>query len=138
VNLLVVTDWQQGGDVINLTQYLSDDGRTSKDWGTPSWRKRYQGYLSTSIEPYLEDATFVKVREVALSMNVPRRFVDPLLGSARSVRVGVTGRNLAMWTRYSGLDPEVANFGAAAVRNNLDIAPYPPSRSIFFNISVGF
>jgi hypothetical protein len=32
----------------------------------------------------------------------------------------------------------VANFGPAAVRNNLDIAPYPPSRSFFLNITVGF
>jgi hypothetical protein len=43
-----------------------------------------------------------------------------------------------MWAGYSGLDPEVANFGSASVRNNLDISPYPPSRSIFFNVSVGF
>jgi hypothetical protein len=43
-----------------------------------------------------------------------------------------------MWTNYSGVDPEVANFGSMAVRNNLDIGPYPPSRSFLFNISVGF
>jgi hypothetical protein len=30
-----VVDWQKGGDVINLTQFLMDDGRTSEDWGTP-------------------------------------------------------------------------------------------------------
>jgi hypothetical protein len=52
--------------------------------------------------------------------------------------VSVTGRNLATFTKYIGLDPEVANNGAAAIRNNLDIAQYPPSRSVFFNISVGF
>jgi hypothetical protein len=50
----------------------------------------------------------------------------------------VTGRNLFMWAPYSGLDPEVANFGAAAVRNNLDVGPYPPSRSVFLNFTVGF
>jgi len=32
----------------------------------------------------------------------------------------------------------VANVGSAAIRNNLDVAPYPPSRSIFFDFSVGF
>ena len=54
------------------------------------------------------------------------------------MRVSLTGRNLFMWAPYSGLDPEVANFGAAAIRNNLDIGPYPPSRSFFFNIALGF
>jgi hypothetical protein len=57
---------------------------------------------------------------------------------ARNVRVGVSGRNLLTWQRYSGLDPEVANVGSAAIRNNLDVSPYPPSRSFFFNITVGF
>jgi TonB-linked SusC/RagA family outer membrane protein len=138
LNLAVVVDWQQGGSVINLTQYLQDDGRTSPDWGTERWRQRYQGYLRGAISPYIEDASFVKVREVALSADVPGRLVTPLRLGARSVRVGVTGRNLFMWTRYSGMDPEVANFGSAAIRNNLDIGPYPPSRSFFFNVSVGF
>jgi TonB-linked SusC/RagA family outer membrane protein len=138
LNLNVVLDWQQGGDVINLTQFLYDDGRNAADWGTPEFVQRYQGYLSGSIEPYIEDATFLKVREVALTVNVPSNIVASVLPAAQSLRVGLTGRNLFMWTKYSGLDPEVANFGDAAIRNNLDISPYPPSRSIFFNVSVGF
>jgi TonB-dependent starch-binding outer membrane protein SusC len=133
-----VVDWQKGGDVINLTQFLMDDGRTAEDWGTESWAKRYQGYLTGAIEPYIEDGSFVKLREVSVGVNVPTSYMGPLGVGARSLRLSVTGRNLAMWTDYSGLDPEVANFGAAAVRNNLDIGPYPPSRSFFFNISVGF
>jgi TonB-dependent starch-binding outer membrane protein SusC len=136
--LNAVVDWQAGGNVINLTQYLMDDGRTSKDWGTPEWERRYRGYLRGVIVPYIEDASFVKVREVGLSVDVPQRYAAAMNLGAQNLSVGVTGRNLFMWTRYSGLDPEVANFGAAAIRSNLDIGPYPPSRSIFFNVSVGF
>nr|MBA4157888.1 hypothetical protein [Gemmatimonadota bacterium] len=62
----------------------------------------------------------------------------PLNWGADRLSIGLTGRNLFMWTRYTGVDPEVANFGASAVRNNLDIGPYPPSRTILFNISAGF
>ncbi|TVR64915.1 MAG: SusC/RagA family TonB-linked outer membrane protein [Gemmatimonadales bacterium] len=134
----VVTDWQKGGNVINLTQFLRDAGRTSDDHGTPTWERRDNQRVRGIITPYIEDASFVKVREVALDVAVPREYTDALRLGTRSLRVGLTGRNVFMWTRYSGLDPEVANFGAAAVRNNLDIAPYPPSRSLFFNISVGF
>lgn len=138
LNINAVLDWQQGGSVINLTRYLQDDGGTSADWGTAAWEKRYKGYLSTSIRPYIEDATFLKVREVAVTYGVPERLTQSLRMGARNLRLGVTGRNLFMWTKYSGVDPEVANFGSAAVRGNLDIGPYPPSRSVFFNISVGF
>jgi TonB-linked SusC/RagA family outer membrane protein len=138
LNLSFVLDWQQGGDVINLTTFLYDDGRNSPDWGTPEWEQRYQGYTSGAIETYIEDATFLKIREVALNVDIPQRYFAGIVPGARTLRLGLTGRNLAMWTKYSGLDPEVANFGAAAIRNNLDISPYPPSRTFFFNVSVGF
>jgi TonB-dependent starch-binding outer membrane protein SusC len=134
----VVVDWSQGGDVINLTQFLYDDGRNAADWGTPAFEARYQGYLSGSIRPYIEDASFVKLREVAVNYDMPQRFRSMLGAGTRSVRLGLTGRNLLMSTKYSGLDPEVANFGAAAIRNNLDIGPYPPTRSFFFTLGVGF
>jgi hypothetical protein len=44
-----------------------DDGRTAEDWGTESWAKRYQGYLTGAIEPYIEDGSFVKLREVSVA-----------------------------------------------------------------------
>lgn len=138
LNLSVVLDWQQGGDVINLTQFLHDDGGTSADWGTPEWEERIRHKEAGSISPYIEDGTFLKVREVALGLSLPSSVVQSFGLGAESVRLGLTARNLFMWTKYSGLDPEVANFGDAAIRSNLDISPYPPSRSIFFNVSVGF
>lgn len=138
LNLNAVLDWQQGGDVINLTQFLHDAAQTSHDWGEASWEARYRGLLNGVIAPYIEDASFVKLREVALTVQVPDEMIANLGLPGQNVRVGFTGRDLFMWTAYSGLDPEVANFGRAAIRNNLDISPYPPSRSIFFNISVGF
>jgi outer membrane receptor protein involved in Fe transport len=138
LNISVVLDWQQGGDVINLTKFLQDDGQTSADWGTPAWEKRYEGYLKGAIVTYIEDASFLKLRELSVGVDVPASLVGSLNLGVESMRVSLTGRNLWMTTKYSGLDPEVANFGAAAIRNNLDIGPYPPTRSVFFNIAVGF
>lgn len=137
-NLSVVLDWQQGGNVINLTRYLQDDGRTSADWGTPAWAARYLGYQRGAIVTYIEDASFVKLREVSLGVDVPSSVVNALNVGIDRMRVSLSGRNLWMSTKYSGLDPEVANFGAAAIRNNLDIGAYPPTRSIFLNIAMGF
>ncbi|MEO6443767.1 MAG: TonB-dependent receptor plug domain-containing protein [Gemmatimonadaceae bacterium] len=132
-----VIDWQQGGDIINLTDFLQDDGRTSADWGSPAWAKRYNGYLKGAVEPYIEDGSFVKVREVSVNFELPRSFFSAV-NSLRSARVGLAARNLFQFSDYRGVDPEVANFGSAAIRNNLDIGPYPPSRSIFLNVSLGF
>ncbi len=54
-----------------------------------------------------EDATYVRFRELSLTYTLPRRVVHTL----RAQRVSVTGavRNLTLWTRYGGLDPEAIN-----------------------------
>ncbi|MHB1167723.1 MAG: SusC/RagA family TonB-linked outer membrane protein [Longimicrobiales bacterium] len=138
VSINAVLDWQQGGDVINLSRYLMDSANNSEDFGTEAFEARRVARAAGSIQPYIEDATFVKLREVAVMFNVNPDVLGPLQFGAQSLSLGLVGRNLAMWTDYSGLDPEVANFGAQAVRSNLDIAPYPPSRSFYFSVSLGF
>jgi TonB-linked SusC/RagA family outer membrane protein len=134
----VVLDYQHGGDIINLTQFLYDDAGLSADYGSDEWTNRMKGYDNGVMTPYIEDASFLKLREVNVGMTLPQSWVNRTGLRSRSVRVGVSGRNLLTWQRYSGLDPEVANLGSAAIRNNLDVAAYPPSRSFFFNITVGF
>ena len=138
LNLSVVVDWQQGGSVTNLTRFLHDAAGTPPDFGEPSHEARFDALINGVISPYIEDASFVKVREVSLDYEVPNDVVSAIGLGARTLSVGVSGRDLFMWAGYSGLDPEVANFGSTAVRNNLDISPYPPMRSVFFNIAVGF
>ena len=134
----VVLDYQQGGDIINLTRFLYDDAGTSPDEGSPAWEERMRGYEGGVMTPYIEDATFLKVREVAVGVALPDAWLQRANVGVSSARVSLTARNLFAWQKYSGLDPEVANVGSAAIRNNLDVAAYPPSRSIFFDISVGF
>jgi hypothetical protein len=41
------------------------------------------------------------------------------------------------FTNYSGLDPEVSNFGGQPIGRNYDVAPYPPSRSFWLSITAG-
>ena len=137
-SLNTVLDYQHGGDIINLTQFLYDDSGLAADYGSKAWEYRMSGYNNGVMTPYIEDATFLKLREVSLSMQVPDRYLRNGRFGARSLRLSLSGRNLLTWQKYSGLDPEVGNLGNAAIRNNLDVAAYPPSRSIFFEISAGF
>ena len=138
LHLNVVLDYQQGGNIINLTQFLYDDAATAADYGSKDWEYRMKGYNGGVIRPYIEDATFLKLREVSVGANLPRRFLGPSNIGIKTARVSLTGRNLVSWQKYSGLDPEVANLGSAAIRNNLDVAAYPPNRSFFLDISLGF
>lgn len=133
-----VFDYQHGGSIINLTQFLYDDSGLTADYGSAAWQYRTKGMKAGVMTPYIEDATFLKLREVSVRTAVPASWSRHAGLRTHNLSVGVSGRNLFSWQHYSGLDPEVANVGNAAIRNNLDVAAYPPSRSIFFDISVSF
>lgn len=140
INVSATLDWQNGGSVTNLTQVLLDDGGTAVDAGSAAWTKRFITDFATNgvIAGYIESASFVKLRELSINYALSRKVAESLGIGAKDIRIGLTGRDLFWWTKYSGLDPEVANFGAQAIRSNVDVTPYPPSRSVFINIAVGF
>ena len=56
---------------------------------------------------------------------------------AKKVRLRASARNLLTFTPYSGMDPEVSNFSNDPIDRNIDLAPYPPSRSFWTSIEVG-
>jgi TonB-dependent starch-binding outer membrane protein SusC len=138
-SLTTLLDYQNGGSIINLTQFLYDDAQAAEDFGSETYTARRRGLTNSVMTPYIEDADFLKLREISIGYEVPTSFLNRLpMSGVESLRLSIAGRNLHSWQKYSGLDPEVGNLGSAAVRNNLDVAPYPPSRSFFLNISVGF
>lgn len=135
-------DWQQGSNVINLTKLLYDLGNNYRDCtndpDTNPCAQRLATFGSDIASTYVEDASFVKLREVTLSWNVPDRFRERIWGSLRHARVNLSGRNLLTFTDYTGMDPEVSNFGSQAVGRNVDVAAYPRTRSFWLGIDLGF
>ncbi|MBA3893972.1 MAG: SusC/RagA family TonB-linked outer membrane protein [Gemmatimonadales bacterium] len=131
-------DWKQGGDVINLTEFLYDAGQNSIDY-VGAGQQRQTQFNSGISQVYVQDGSYLKLREVTLAYNLPESFTRGLFGSSvRQARISLSGRNLLRFTGYRGLDPEVSNFGNQAIVRNIDVAPFPPSRSFFFSIDLGF
>ena len=127
-------DWQHGSKVINLTRFLYDSARNAPD--VEASAMRVTTFNSGDARVYIEDASFVKLREVSLSYNLPKRLVSQL-GPLTSLQISLSGRNLLTVTDYTGLDPEVSNFGGQPIGRNYDVAPYPPSRSYWLSLSAG-
>ena len=135
LRLYGLLDWQKGGDVVNLTKFLYDLGSNTADYAENGAARLAAWPKQTSI--YVEDAGFVKLREITLSYDIPARFTNSIARGVRSAQISVSGRNLLTWTNYTGLDPEVSNFGNQTVARNIDVAPFPPSRSFWFTLSLG-
>jgi hypothetical protein len=90
-------------------------------------------YLPTAA--YVYDASYVKLREVAFSYSIPAKWLGKLPVS--KVAVSIVGRNL--WIIHKNIpyyDPE-SSLGAGNVQGIAD-GTYPSTRTLGFNISVGF
>lgn len=135
VSLSFLVDWQQGSDIINLTRFIYDLAGNSPDYDTAG--KARLSNQATNASAYLEDASFVKLREVTVMYQLPQTFVAKL-PKVKTARLSFSARNLLTLTKYSGLDPEVSNFGNQAIARNIDVAPFPPSRSFWTSLDVGF
>ncbi len=137
-------DWQKGSDVINLTKFLYDLGSNTDDYMDPvagstlTAGPRRLALFGKQTRMYVEDASFVKLREVTLAYDVPAQLLTRFWGGAHTARVSLSGRNLLTFTDYTGLDPEVSNFGNQNIARNIDVAPFPPSRSFWFGVTLGF
>jgi TonB-linked SusC/RagA family outer membrane protein len=60
-------------------------------------------------EAYVNDASYVKLREISLTYELPENLNR--FGRFSRAVIGVAGRNLHTWTSYPGLDPEAFFLG---------------------------
>ena len=146
LSLYGLLDWQQGSEVVNLTKFLYDLGSNTADYADPitvNGQATTVGANRLAVWPkqtaiYVEDASFIKLREVTLSYELPSRLVSRFGRGVRRAQVSLSGRNLLTFTDYTGLDPEVSNFGNQPIARNIDVAPFPPSRSYWLSLNLGF
>jgi TonB-dependent starch-binding outer membrane protein SusC len=83
---------------------------------------------------YIEDGSFVRLREVSVSYRIPTGLTQRLGASNATLSAG--GRNLALWTDYSLADPEVGLYLHADNRD--DFLTLPQARSYFFRLNFQF
>jgi len=86
----------------------------------------------------LVDKTFFKLREVSLSYAVPQAILRNTF--INKIELAFVGTNLLLWTPNSNLftDPEQTTFGNEMEANYGDYGTTPTTRSIGFNVKLGF
>jgi TonB-linked SusC/RagA family outer membrane protein len=120
LRLYALTDFRHGYRALNQNELI----RCAGIIGMPLCRDNYYPqeadivYLGETvgnvtalgnIDQYIQEASFVKLREVSATYTLPSRF----LGIASPTSLTVAGRNLHTWTKYRGLDPEISGFEQA-------------------------
>jgi TonB-dependent starch-binding outer membrane protein SusC len=136
VRLSGLLEWRKGGAAVNLTNNYCDSYNLCAD--TLASQQRL-AVFNAGGTAYVEDAGFVKLREITVGYELPAVVTRGLFGGrANTVRLELSGRNLKTWTKYTGLDPEVSNFGNQALGRFQDVTPYPPARTFLFSLATSF
>ena len=163
LNFSALIDYRSGGQVFNgtkgallafgahKTSEIRGEQRTfGVDWlpgpttgpgaGTPvvldedTWFGAGLGnWFNGPGSQFIEDGTFMKLREVSVSYNLTAPFVQR--AGFSSVDIRLAGRNLFTQTDYTGIDPESNLGGATASRGN-EYFNNPQSRSYVLSFAL--
>ena len=117
---------------------VASDGEMQADlWTNDFTSNRLQSSLQSNFQQacylsdyYVRDASFFKFDNITLGYTFPQVFKSAKLDRALGLNIYATVQNVATFTNYDGLDPEV--FGG--IDNNL----YPRPRTYILGVKFNF
>ena len=98
-----------------------------------AWYQGNGGGFGAVAEHFVEDASYARLRYVTLGYNFGN-----VLSIFDNLNISFTGRNLLLFTPYTGFDPEISLVGSSSNGQGLDYFQLPNTRSYTFGISATF
>jgi len=131
-------DASMGGDVFNFTKRVGDRDLYG---GLVGYEKELRGEvpkgtsaaLFSIFENWIEDGSYVKLREASVSYEFKPKFLK-----TGNMRFSLAGRNLLSFDNYSGYDPEVNAAGQSSAVRGFDFVEVPIPRMIIAGLNITF
>lgn len=88
---------------------------------------------------FIEDGSYAKLKELSINYSFSPNTLRAIgLSSLAELRVGIVGRNLLTFTKYSGLDPEVSGLFGDPFQVRMDWFQYPQFRTLSAVVEVTY
>ncbi len=142
-------NYRFGNKVVNIARMNLENMYTTNNQSATvnyRWRKDGDGYESPmpramynsgynwqNSDRYVEDGGFVRFQNLQVAYNFPKKMIKKWGFSNLQAYASIN--NLYVWTKYSGVDPEVS---ASGYNPALDNSRTPRSRQFTFTVNVGF
>lgn len=146
INLSIFLQGTYGNDVYNASRMETEgmfDGKNQTTAVLSRWKIPGQitdvpkaGFNIRNSTYFIEDGSYLRVKSVSLSYNIKSSFLSRI-GVSR-LQPYFTANNLLTWTSYSGMDPEVNQWGNNGAVQGIDWGTYPQSKSFVFGINIDF
>jgi TonB-linked SusC/RagA family outer membrane protein len=109
---------------------------TNTNTNIPTPRSGFGNNNLVMSDRFLESASYLRLQNVRLGYNLPSRWAR--YAKLNHLKVFVSGQNLYVFTKYSGLDPEVGSLNQNPTLQNIDYGRYPTPRVISFGLNAEF
>jgi len=107
--------WRKDGDVTNMPRALHD-----------------YGYNWLGSDRYVEDGSFLRFKYLQFAYSIPPTILKPI--GLKKASAYVNFNNVAVWTKYTGVDPEV---GYGSLNISTDNNATPRSKDVTIGLSIG-
>lgn len=145
-DLSILIQGSYGNDIFNASRMETEgmyDGKNQSTRVLDRWRRPGMitsipkaGYDMKVSSYYVEDGSFLRIKDVTLSYNVAPSKMKKL-GITR-LQPYVTASNLLTFTKYLGFDPEVNQWGNSGTVQGIDWGTYPQTRTFIVGLNVEF
>ncbi len=141
-----------GNKMVNYVKRWIDfnqfQGNRSKDRLYKSWGSPYLANNADAILPkaqrndqgdqepstaFIEDASYLRLKSLQLSYSLPKSVLNRL--SLSTLQIYLQGTNVFTLTKYSGLDPEVRNYGS---NMGIDAGAWPTPKQFLIGLKMNF
>ena len=136
--LAFLTDWNVDRRIADRWQRPGDDAKYPRVALDPASHGNDKEWFNTDL--WLEDASYIRLRNVNINYQLPQ-YLTNMIGAERG-SIAIGGTNLATFTKFGGLDPEVVrDFDNVKDRNlsvNISYLTPPQERSYTFSLNLTF
>lgn len=145
-NLSIFLQGAYGNDIFNASRMETEgmyDGKNQTTKVLDRWRIPGQitdmpkaGWNMRNSTYFVEDGSYIRVKDISLSYDIRGKWMKKL--GISKVQPYFTASNLITFTHYSGMDPEVNQWGNSGAVQGIDWGTYPHCRSYVFGVNIDF
>ena len=145
-SLSIFLQGSYGNDIFNASRMETEGMYDSKNqsrnvlkrWRIPGqitdmpkagWNMRNSTY-------FVEDGSYIRIKDISLAYDIKGKWMKKV-GITR-IQPYFTASNLVTFTHYSGMDPEVNQWGNSGAVQGIDWGTYPHCKSYVFGVNIDF
>ena len=123
-----------GGKYSNQYRYMLDSWHPTRNPNSDIPRAGDTANVMLPSSFQVHDSSFIRLQDLSLKYTFDLRKTKVF----RDLTLGVSGKNLYLWTKYNGYDPDVRAEEDGITLRRVDMNAYPTARKVVFSVNFKF